>query len=206
MCTTNNALSPTASVPSRFLAILPRIQQHAVICFRHVRCPSTKDDCIVETIALAWKWFQRLLQRGKDASHFVSTFATFATRAVRSGRRACGTDKPNDVLSPRAQRQRNFEVRSLRPCQSHGCDDWLQSLQDNTQTPVLQQVCFRCDFPARRRRHQRRDRLMIADMMKGLGTKALSRKYGLSPARISQKRREFHDDWKWFCADPAERD
>jgi hypothetical protein len=45
---------------------------------------------------------------------------------------------------------------------------------------------------------------LIRDMAANELTLALARKYRLSPARISQLRREFHDDWQRFTADPAE--
>ena len=72
---------------TRFLSILPRIKTHARIYFRHVKCYHKKADCISETMALAWKWFVRLAEKGKDATQFPSTLASYAARAVRSGRR-----------------------------------------------------------------------------------------------------------------------
>lgn len=49
-----------------FLTLLPRIETHARIYFRHLKCPDRKQDCVQEVIALAWKWFVRLAERGKD--------------------------------------------------------------------------------------------------------------------------------------------
>ena len=43
-----------------FLELLPKLQTHATIVFRTVRCPDQKADKICETIALAWKWYCRL--------------------------------------------------------------------------------------------------------------------------------------------------
>jgi hypothetical protein len=34
-------------------------------------------------------------------------------------------------------------------------------------------------------------------------TDTLARQFGVSPARISQLRREYHDSWERFCAEPA---
>jgi len=47
-----------------FLAIHPRIETHARIYFRQVRSADEKAERIAEAIALAWKWFVRLAQRG----------------------------------------------------------------------------------------------------------------------------------------------
>jgi len=69
-----------------FLSILPRIEQHARIYFRYLRCPDLKEDAVVETIALAWSWYRRLVRRGKDVARFVSTLASYAARAVKNHR------------------------------------------------------------------------------------------------------------------------
>ena len=45
---------------------------------------------MAETIALSWKWFVRLAERGKDVGQFVTVLAAFAARAVKSGRRPVG--------------------------------------------------------------------------------------------------------------------
>ena len=53
---------------ARFLLLLPRIEAHAKIYFRDIRCTAQRADQIAETVALAWKWFVRLAKHGKDAS------------------------------------------------------------------------------------------------------------------------------------------
>jgi hypothetical protein len=96
-----------------FLSLLPRIETHARIAFRHVACPGKREDAIAETVAVAWKWFLRLEERGKDATEFGGTFACLAARAVRCGRRLCGQEKSRDVCSPIAQRRHCFRVEVL---------------------------------------------------------------------------------------------
>ena len=49
-------LAPEALHQS-FLSILPRIEVHARVCFRWIKCPDKRDDAIAETVAVAWKWF-----------------------------------------------------------------------------------------------------------------------------------------------------
>lgn len=60
----------TKQLHDRFLAILPRVENHARIYFRHVKCRVQQQEAIGETIALAWKWFVRLVQRGKNVAKF----------------------------------------------------------------------------------------------------------------------------------------
>ena len=106
----------------RFLKILPKIQLHGRIFFRHVKCRQTRDEAIAEMVALAWKWFVRLTNRGKDVSNFPVTFCRFAGFAVKSGRRLCGQEKPKDVMSPVAQKLKGFRVESFTPNPGHAFD------------------------------------------------------------------------------------
>ena len=68
-----------------FEGVLPRILLHARIVFRDVRCPHEREDRIAEVIAISWKWWLRLRERGKNPTEFVRAIATYAGRAVRSG-------------------------------------------------------------------------------------------------------------------------
>ena len=46
-----------------------------------------------------------------------------------------------------------------------------------------------------------RDRRLIEALGLGERTLALADQFGLTPGRISQKRRQYHDDWERFCGD-----
>jgi hypothetical protein len=50
--------------------------------------------------------------------------------------------------------------------------------------------------------HQDRD--LVTDMALGEHTLDLARRYGLSPATVSHRRRVFEADWTRFTADPAD--
>ena len=195
--------APTRAARCRreFEEALPRIQAHAEVVFRFVRCVHRRAENIAETIALAWKWWLRLRARGKNPTEFVSAIAGYATRAAKSGRRLCGHEKAKDVLSPVAQRKQGFAVSSL-PCYSTlSVNPFAEALQDNMQTPVDEQVAFRCDFPAWLITHCDRNRRIIVDLMSGDRTLDISRKHGTTAGRVSQLRREFHHDWHAFLGD-----
>jgi hypothetical protein len=185
-----------------FLAIvLPRLQSHAAVCLRDVRCPDERAELQAELFALGWAWFTRLLRHGKKPETFPTAIATFAGRAVRSGRRLCGQLPATDVLSPLAQRRHGFSVGPL-PAVSTLLGNVLEdALRDNTQTPPDEQAAFRVDFPAWVERRPKRDRRLIRDMMRGERTGELADKFGLTAGRVSQLRREFHDDWSAFCGE-----
>jgi hypothetical protein len=175
---------------------------HARISFRHLKWHQ-KEDAIAEAIALAWKWYVRLQKQGKDAAGFPSVLATFAARRVRAGRRLCSKEKSKDVLTRSAQVRHNLTVRPLLAGSRLGDNVFDEALQDNMQTPVPDQVCFRCDFPRWQGTRSERDRRLIGDLMIGGRTSEVASKHGLSPARVAQLRREFYEDWEEFCACPA---
>jgi hypothetical protein len=202
-----------AHLHAAFLALLPRVERHGRIYFRHLR-PHRKADAIQEMRALAWKWFLRLHQRGRDPAGFVTTFATLLARAVNSGRRLAGMAKAKDVMNPATQRRHGFRVEPLpnstrtshdrlyaSPVGQALLDAFEERLRDNTVTPVPDQVAFRLDFPAWLRTLTARERRLIRTMAQNERTLDLSRQFELSPARVSQLRREFHDDWRRFCGD-----
>lgn len=197
-----------------FLVIMPRIQVHAQISFRKLRCSQTRADSVQETVALAFRWYTGLIGRSKDPAMFPATFASFAVRAVRNGRRVCGQEAAKDVLSGEAQRKHGFRVEYLATStgRSHDriystvrgqqlMDAYEERLRDNTQTPVFEQVCFRMDWPEWLLTRTDRDRNIIANMAQNARTMDLAQKFGISPARISQLRREYQQDWTRFCED-----
>jgi hypothetical protein len=204
----------SAALHAAFLSILPRIELHGQLAFRGVLCPQRRADCVAEMVALCWLGFVRLVQRGKDPLAFPVVLATYAARQVRCGRGLCGQEKGRDALSGLAQRGHGFKVEPL-PHSATSYDrlgavggqrkqDVLEELlHDNGQTPVPEQVAFRLDFSAWRRAHARRTRRLVDDMMLGERTRELARKYGLSPGRISQLRRQLHNDWRRFCGEPV---
>jgi hypothetical protein len=187
-----------------FAAIVPRIELHGRVYFCGLKCPHQREEAVAEMVALCWQWYVRLAERGRDAGLFVSALAAYAARAVRAGRRLCGQERAKDVLSPLAQRRHGFAVQGL-PAYDCGAADHaaLDALRDNTRTPPPEQTAFRLDFPAWRATLADRDRRLMHDLMVGERTADVARKYGMTPGRVSQKRRQFMQDWQRFCEPPA---
>ncbi len=130
---------------------LPVLQKHARFALRHIPCPVTRSDLIAEIVALAWKHFLSLVQRGKDPSTFFTMLAMLCSQAVRSGRRLAGSERSKDVLSPIARIRHGFTVGALEDPPRK--DDALaDALAENSQSEVPDQAAFRIDFPRWRRR------------------------------------------------------
>jgi hypothetical protein len=193
-----------AQLQSRFLAVMPRIERHARISFRHLRCPHQREEALAECLALAWWWFVRLVRRGKNPEAFISVLADFAARAVANGRRLCGQQKANEVLSPVAQRRHGFAVQRLHAYDTPVSSPWEDAVRDNTQTSVVEQVIFRVEFPIWRSRRNKRDQRIIDQLLLGERTGVVAEAFDLSPGRVAQLRRHFHADWLRFGAAPGE--
>jgi hypothetical protein len=214
--------SPVCSPPPKaqedlhaaFLHLLPRLQRHCQIYFRHVACPATRDDRIADTVALAWRWFLRLHERGKNIDTFPMAFIFLVARAVQSGRRLCGQHESKDVMNPITQKRHHFRVESLpvstrtaqeslssRPGGQRLHDVFEERLVDNRVTPPDEQAIFRIDFTSWLESLTPRERRIIEAMAANERTKDISKAFSLSEGRISQLRREFHDGWQRFCGD-----
>jgi hypothetical protein len=180
---------------------LPKVLSHGRVYFRLVKA-ERKEEYIAEMVALAWKWHRSLAERGKDATRFPTALAKYAARAVRSGRKLAGTERAKDALSPLAQQRKGFAVSPLPGGSSLNGNVFDEALRDNTQTPPDEQCAFRIDFRAWRASRTERDRLVLDDLMVGGRTSEVAGKYGLSPGRVSQLRREFLLDWRRFCGAP----
>jgi hypothetical protein len=192
-----------------FLALLPRIELHATICFRHVRCPQQKADKVAECVALGWKWFLRLSEQGKDVFDFPMAFAALLARAVRCGRKLCGQERAGDVLSFVAQQRHGFRVERLPSstrsphehlfADPHGqalLDTLEERLRDNTVTPPPDAAAFRVDWPLFLRGLTRRDRDLALFLSLGHSGKAAAAKFGLSPGRVTQLRQRWCREWR----------
>jgi hypothetical protein len=194
---------PLARLQAAFIAlILPKVLSHGRVYFRHIRCRHQQEELLAEMTGLCWQWHLRLAQRGKDAARFPTALASYAARAVRSGRRACGQECGRDALSPSAQRRHGFRVSALPEVSTFSDNPLAEALHDNTQTPPDEQCAFRIDFPAWRATHAERDRRILDDLMLGERTLDVAGKYGLSPGRVSQLRREFLRDWCRYISEP----
>jgi DNA-directed RNA polymerase specialized sigma24 family protein len=198
----------TDALHARFLTLLPKIQAHAQIYFRDVRCPGRREDAVQECAALAWRWYCRLAERGKDACGFPMAFAFWVAVAVRRGRRLAGAERAHDVLSPRARRRKGIRLEALpaSTCRAYEdiyalvrgrqeLDAYEERLADNRFTPPPEAAAFRLDFPQFLSALSDRDRQLAMYLSLGHSGKQAARRFGLSPGRVTQLRQQWHRQW-----------
>ena len=89
------------------------LMRHAAIFFRGIKCLDKRQDRVADCVALGWKWYIRLCERGKDVMQLPATFASLVARAVKCGRRVCRQEHINDAMNLQAHQRHGFIVESL---------------------------------------------------------------------------------------------
>jgi len=191
--------SSRSAVPwqSRFLNVLPAVQTHAAIRFRHLR-PQCRQEAIEEAIAAACVSYQVLAARGRLHAAHPGTLADYAVKHVRSGRHVGGSqERRRDLLSAVCQRDNGFTVQPLGPS-ADGSTGWrcLASGGRNTSVPDL--AAFWIDFHCWVSLLGGRDRKIVAALASGERPTAVAQRFGISNGRVSQLRRRYEHDWQMF--------
>ncbi len=186
-----------------FVVMIPVIVRYLRVAFRHLRAEA-KEEAVAEGLANACAAYQRLAKRGRAHLGFPTVLARFAATQVCDGRRVGGGQNTRDVLSPRAQKKKQFQVERLDHFDEEE-DQWMEAVVEDPHTPVFEQVCFRLDFPAWLARLSRRNRRIAQSLSLGNSTSTVAKRFRTAPSRISQLRRQFYKSWQGFCGatDPA---
>ncbi len=179
-----------------FLKMLPLIEKQARVAFRELTAEA-QEDAVAEVVANAMCAYRRLHERGELQRAFASALTRYAVAQYRVGRRVGTPHCSNDVYAHSARPTTRNRLRSLESAsEEHG--DWREYLIDNRQTPVPSQVAFRLDFPSWLERLTPRNRQIAQQLALGHSTGDVAQEFRISPARISQLRRELADSWYAF--------
>jgi DNA-directed RNA polymerase specialized sigma24 family protein len=183
-----------------FLRMVPKIRQHAQVRFRHLN-PDDRDEAVQEVIARALLDFLRLLERGKGDLAYASPLARFAVAQVRQGRRVGGRLNLCDVSSQYCQAHNSVSLKSL-DCGGTSFG-WEEVLVENRCSTPAEIAAARIDFRAWLKTLPTRNRHLAEQLATGESTSNVAVLFGISSARVSQLRRELHDAWHVFQAEPV---
>lgn len=199
---TPNDIPPPEAIKAHFLAALPQIENVASFRFRYLR-PEEKQEKVAETVALAWREYRKLCERGKHPEDFVTTLAEYASRAVRNGRRLAGKTRSGDVMAEKAQKKHGFDVGPLPDLPEES--DAIDALKDNTQTPPPDQAAFRIDYTDWISRFPEKKRKVIEHLALGGKRSDAAKELGLSAGRLTQIGNEAETSWSEFQQEGRER-
>jgi hypothetical protein len=182
--------------------VLPAVERHARYAFRYLS-RDEREEKVAECAAVAWAWFVRLSERGKDAANFASVIGEHAARHVKGGRYVDGIESGKDVLSPRAQKRHGIKVERLTRRHAVDGSEWQEAVRDNGHTPPPDAAAFRIDFPEWLSTLGERNRRIADHLMIGNGTGETARTFGVSPGRICQLRTAYCQSWQRFHGEHA---
>ena len=182
-----------------FLTMLPTIKRSAEFAFRHLR-DDDLDDAVTEVVANSLVAFVRLVELEKVDLAYPTVLARFGVAQVRSGRRVGNRFAGRDVLSPHAQYRHGFSVERLEQEDAEG-SGWREVVVEDRRSGPADIAATRVDFSDWLATLSDRKRRIAEHLSIGGTTGDTARQFGISPARISQMRRELHDSWRLFQGD-----
>lgn len=184
-----------------FLALLPDIRRQVRFAFRRL-APERREDAVQEAIANALVAYVRLFELGKTDVAYATPLAKYAVKQVCDGRQVGCQLNSHDVLSPYAQRKQGFSVaRLLRADESEGT--WKEILVEDSRCTPAELAASRLDFDAWLRQLPRHKRRIASTLAAGETTSEAAKKFGVTPGRVSQVRRELAASWNDFHGEAA---
>jgi hypothetical protein len=168
---------------------LPHIKTCARTRFRAIRDHAARKDAIAEVIAIGWEHWLSAISHGNNPTTFIGSIADKAIRRVRADRRLCGQESVDDVLSSRARSRRGFSLESL-PGDDQG------NVPCDATAPPPDRVAIREQYSMLLDQLGSRKRRIVEDLAAGGETQEVAARYNVTPARISQIRREVEQIWK----------
>jgi hypothetical protein len=195
------AKSPKRKAVSRrrndkFLSMLPAIREQANFAFRRMSL-EVREELIQEVVAQAYSLFVRLCQRRKLAVVYPTPLAQFAIKKVRAGRRIGSRGNIRDVTSPRVRVAKGFRIEHLDKFNQR-TGQWREALVEDRTAGPAETAVARIDWAAWLRSLTRRQRTIASVLATGETTGVAARRFRISPARISQLRLWFRENWEQF--------
>jgi hypothetical protein len=187
--------STQSAVHTKFLEMLPAIRRQALFAFRKAS-HDAREEMIAEVVAKTYRAFCRLVERGKVGVAFATPLAQYSIRQVRSGRLLGGRGGLRDVMSARDQ-QRGFEIDRL----GHGDREesqWEEIVVEDHRAGPAEIAACRIDFASWLRLLPVRPRKIALTLAKGETTSETAKKFGVTPARVSQIRLWLKESWEQF--------
>jgi hypothetical protein len=197
--TSVHALKSLPAWHADFMAMMPAIETHAKVAFRHLD-PEAREEMVQEVICNACRAYARLVELKKTDLAYAGVLARFGVAQARSGRRTGGKLNCRDVLSPYCQHRKNLVVERLDRYDAKEAA-WAEALVEDRHAGPADTAATRIDFSAWLEILPCRLRKIAMFLANGETTSTTARRFRLSPARISQIRRELYDAWNRFQGD-----
>lgn len=180
---------------TRFVTMLPEIQQRLRQAFRHLDAEA-REDSIEEAIVHCLISYSRLHERGRAESASPSTLAWYATLQVKRGRPAGSRMNGKEPLSRYAQLGNGIRIEQMQ-------SNWIDEMVEDKRASITDQVAAKMDVAAWFATLTKRMKEIAKDLAFGFTTSEVAMKYGVSSGRVSQLRRTLEESWAAFQQEAA---
>jgi hypothetical protein len=188
--------SAASARAAKFLALLPQIREQTRFAFRG-EGGERREELIAETIANCWVAFVRLAERGLIDAVYATPLTQYAIKQVRDGRRVGCRLNIRDVSSEYAQQAKRFTVERLDRYDAEE-GEWREVVIEDRKAGPADTAAARMDIADWFNSLPRHKLRIAKTLASNETTKATARKFGVSPGRISQTRRELETAWREF--------
>jgi hypothetical protein len=179
-----------------FLDLLPAIRRHARICFRHLG-EEAREEAIQAALAHAWVGFKRLAQRDRIQAAFATPLARYAVARVWAGRDVGSRVNRNDVTSIGLRRRKRICIERLAEIHEHD-PSWKEILIEDRRASPADVAATKIDFQSWLSSLPSHLRLIAETLATGEETSVAACRFGVTPGRVSQVRRELQRAWRRF--------
>ena len=198
------ASSSKRTIPAwhdQFLLMLPAIERHAQIAFRHLDAEAS-EEAVQEVICNACLAYHRLVELGKVDLAYPSVLARYGVAQYRVGRRVGASLNICDVTSEYCRHRKGVQIENLDLFDREEMA-WTEVLVEDRHAGPAETAASRIDFSAWLRTLTRRQRKVATTLATGESTQVAARKFRVTSGRISQLRRELQQAWELFVGEPA---
>ncbi len=202
--TTEASLPPStyptiAARNAAFVRMMPVIRRNARLRLRHLPA-AEREEAEQEIVASAFVAFARLVGRRQGHRAYATPLADFAIKGFRMGRRTSARLNRNDVTSHYCRRHSGVTMQSLQRWNEQE-GQWDELLIEDRHATPADIAMLRIDFWSWLASLPRRDRWIAWLLAAGEAVRDIAQRFGVTPGRISQMRRELCDSWHLFTAD-----
>lgn len=190
---------PITTWQAQFLAMLPAIETHAKISFRHLD-PENRAEMVQEVICNACCAFKRLVELNKTDLAYAGVLARYGVAQAKDGRRVGNRLNCKDVLSPYCHVRKKIAIERLDRYDSTE-DGWQEILVEDRHAGPFDIVRTKLDFAAWLHLLPIKLRRIAKTLANGERTRDVAVKFNLSQGRISQIRSELLASWRRFVGD-----
>jgi len=179
-----------------FLAMMPTIETHAKIAFRHLGAEA-REEAVQEVVCNACCAYVRLVERGKPDLAYPMVLARYGVAQTKDGRKVGGHLNCRDVSSAYCQQRKRLSVARLDKYDKEE-DTWQEIVLEDKHAGPAETAAMRLDFAAWLKSLPSGLRRIAKFLAMGETTTAAAWRFHVSASRISQIRKELRVAWHRF--------